>query len=70
MKTKQKLSVLALAISIGIVSESSQANTEYVQGTVLSDKVFYQIGGGSAVMPPPSRKRPNELSIGIGWKSN
>lgn len=65
-----RLHILTACLAIGFVSEYAQANTEYVQGTVLSDKVFYQIGGGSAIMPPPSRKRPHELSIGLGWKTN
>lgn len=65
-----KLNTLAFCLTLSLMSECSRANTEYVQGTVLSDKVFYQIGGGSAIMPPPARKRPNELSLGIGWRSN
>lgn len=67
---KTRLSAVALCCILGLATEYTSANTEYVQGTVLSDKVFYQIGGGSAVMPPPSRKRPNELALGIGWKAN
>ncbi|KAE9541365.1 integrating conjugative element protein [Ursidibacter maritimus] len=70
MKLKTKLHTLTVCLTIGFACTYSQANTDYVQGTVLSDKVFYQIGGGSAVMPPPSRRRPNELALGFGWKSN
>lgn len=68
---KCKLSSIMLGIVLGtIFSQTSLANTEYVQGTVLSDKIYYQIGGGAAIMPPPTRKRPNEYSLGIGWQSN
>lgn len=71
MKRKYcKLNTLAFCLVLGLSAQYTQANTEYVQGTVLSDKVFYQIGGGSAIMPPPSRKRPHELSLGLGWKAN
>ncbi|MFC1040781.1 integrating conjugative element protein [Pasteurella multocida] len=71
MKQKYcKLNTLAFCLILGLSAQYTQANTEYVQGTVLSDKVFYQIGGGSAIMPPPSRKRPHELSLGLGWKAN
>lgn len=65
---KNRLSAVTLCCILGLATEYVSANTEYVQGTVLSDKVFYQIGGGSAIMPPPLRKRPNELAVGLGWK--
>ena len=70
MKKLTKLKAMAFCVMLGVFAESSVANVEYVQGTVLSDKVFYQIGGGSAIMPPPSRKRPHELSVGLGWRAN
>lgn len=64
-----KLKPIALIVLLGIGSVSSHA-TEYVQGSVLSDKVLYQIGGGSAVLPPPSRSKPNEYGISLGWKGD
>ena len=69
-----KINQLSLAIGVGImtISVSSIADNYggSAQGTALYDKVFYQIGGGSAVMPAPSRKRPHELTLGIGWNAN
>ncbi|HDX1039605.1 TPA: integrating conjugative element protein [Pasteurella multocida] len=37
---------------------------------ILSDKVFYQIGGGAGYMAPPSRGKTNAVELGIGWKAN
>lgn len=37
---------------------------------ILSDKVFYQIGGGAGYMAPPSRGKTNAVELGVGWKSN
>ncbi|WP_279717214.1 hypothetical protein [Chelonobacter oris] len=54
---------------MGLVLASS-VNAVYKQGSLAYDKVFYQIGGGSAVMVPPARKRPHEISLGIGWQAN
>ncbi|HDR1793436.1 TPA: integrating conjugative element protein [Pasteurella multocida] len=71
-----KINQRSLIISIGIITISTTSISiadNYggsAQGTMLYDKVFYQIGGGSAVMPAPSRKRPHELSLGIGWNAN
>ncbi|MGR3808213.1 integrating conjugative element protein [Pasteurella testudinis] len=71
--TIQRNKLSAVMVTLFCFAESSFANTAYntqQAGSVLSDKVYYQIGGGSAVMTPPSRKRPHELSIGIGWNAN
>ncbi|WP_228777444.1 integrating conjugative element protein [Lonepinella koalarum] len=38
--------------------------------SIISDKVFYSIGGGAGYMAPPSRGRTNVVDIGIGWKAN
>ncbi|PJG82789.1 integrating conjugative element protein [Caviibacterium pharyngocola] len=38
--------------------------------SIISDKVFYSIGGGAGYMAPPSRGRSNVVDIGIGWKAN
>ena len=37
---------------------------------ILSDKVFYQIGGGAGYMSPPSRGTTKAVELGIGWKAN
>lgn len=39
-------------------------------GSIISDKVFYQIGGGTGYMSPPSRGNTNIVELGIGWKAN
>nr|WP_241008695.1 hypothetical protein [Aggregatibacter actinomycetemcomitans] len=39
--------------------------------SILSDKVFYQIGGGAGYMAPPTRANSiNAAEFGIGWKAN
>lgn len=71
MSMQIKLTPIAAGVLLGIiVSIPQSARADYAQGSVLSDKIFYQIGGGSAVMPPPTRKRPNEYSIGLGWNGD
>ncbi|MDY3124183.1 MAG: integrating conjugative element protein [[Actinobacillus] rossii] len=37
---------------------------------IVSDKVFYQIGGGAGYMSPPSRGTTKAVELGIGWKAN
>lgn len=37
---------------------------------ILSDMVFYQIGGGVGYMAPPSRGTIPAAEFGIGWKAN
>ena len=56
-----------MTISVSSIADNYGGSA---QGTALYDKVFYQIGGGSAIMPAPSRKRPHELTLGIGWNAN
>lgn len=77
LTNKFKLSFLALLLMSSSYSYadffSNSINKDLSinqSGSVLSDNVFYQIGGGSAVMTPPSRKRPHELALGLGWKAN
>ncbi|MDY4281316.1 MAG: integrating conjugative element protein [[Pasteurella] mairii] len=39
--------------------------------SVLSDQIYYQIGGGSGYMTPPTRaKSLKAVEFGIGWKAN
>lgn len=75
MKSKksyqQKLTPLALSMLVGISTlTSNSVSANYLQGSVLSDNLFYSIGGGAAIMPPTANKAPNTYSIGIGWSSN
>lgn len=68
MKFKTLTFITAVSMSMSITANSNYGYTN--QGTGLYDKVFYQIGGGPAVMPAPARKRPNEVVLGVGWSSN
>ncbi|AGR61678.1 hypothetical protein A464_4496 [Salmonella bongori N268-08] len=36
----------------------------------VDDLLYYQIGGGEAVMPPPVRRSPSPLSLGLGWNAD
>ncbi|MEW5188938.1 hypothetical protein AB1Y87_08775 [Citrobacter freundii] len=36
----------------------------------VDDLLYYQIGGGEAVMPPPVRRSPLPLSVGIDWNAD
>ncbi len=38
--------------------------------SIISDCVFYQIGGGTGYMAPPSRGNTKVVDLGIGWKAN
>lgn len=38
--------------------------------SIISDRVFYQIGGGTGYMAPPSRGNTKVVDLGIGWKAN
>lgn len=38
--------------------------------SIISDRVFYQIGGGMGYMAPPSRGNTKVVDLGIGWKAN
>ncbi|MFU2099332.1 integrating conjugative element protein [Mannheimia haemolytica] len=38
--------------------------------SIISDRVFYQIGGGTGYMAPPSRDNTKVVDLGIGWKAN
>ncbi|OOF69931.1 hypothetical protein [Rodentibacter caecimuris] len=67
---KMKLTPIAFSLFLGVLSSSSNVvyATGYAQGSVLSDKVFYQIGGGSAIMPPPSKKECMNILLGLDGK--
>lgn len=68
---KLNLSLLCLVIYSSINSYAlADSNYKQYSGEAISDAVFYQIGGGSAIMTPPARKNPYALSVGLGWKSN
>ena len=65
-------SLVALGIMLSLMSTTTLANEYNVstQGSTLYDKVFYQIGGGSAVIPAAARKKAHEYGFGIGWNGD
>ncbi|HDX1022598.1 TPA: integrating conjugative element protein [Pasteurella multocida] len=75
MKRLNKVSVAVLfALSTSpIYAESSLLdNIQFNKSdSVLSDQIYYQIGGGSGYMTPPTRaKSLKAIEFGIGWKAN
>lgn len=65
-----------IAISCAILSTAMPASASgnafgfNKADSILSDKVFYQIGGGVGYMAPPSRGNIPAAEFGIGWKAN
>lgn len=75
MKRLNKVSIAVLfALSISpIYAETSLLdNIQFNKSdSVLSDQIYYQIGGGSGYMTPPTRaKSLKAIEFGIGWKAN
>lgn len=69
---QQKLTPIALSIVLGIsgLTVNPVRADGYMQGSVLSDNLFYSIGGGAAIMPPTANRAANTYSLGLGWSSN
>ncbi|OOF81969.1 integrating conjugative element protein [Rodentibacter ratti] len=78
MKLHHAVKASYIAISCAILSatipaSASNANDAFSfnkADSILSDKVFYQIGGGVGYMAPPSRGSIPAAEFGIGWKAN
>ncbi|MFZ7187127.1 integrating conjugative element protein [Avibacterium avium] len=75
MKQLNKVSIavlLALSTSPIYADNSLLDNIQFNKSdSVLSDKIYYQIGGGSGYMTPPTRaKSLKAIEFGIGWKAN
>ncbi|MFZ7295500.1 integrating conjugative element protein [Avibacterium avium] len=75
MKQLSKVSIavlLALSTSPIYADNSLLDNIQFNKSdSVLSDKIYYQIGGGSGYMTPPTRaKSLKAIEFGIGWKAN
>ncbi|MFZ7240849.1 integrating conjugative element protein [Avibacterium avium] len=75
MKQLSKVSIavlLALSTSPIYADKSLLDNIQFNKSdSVLSDKIYYQIGGGSGYMTPPTRaKSLKAIEFGIGWKAN
>ncbi|WP_226537688.1 integrating conjugative element protein [Avibacterium paragallinarum] len=75
MKRLNKVSVavlFALSTSPIYAERSLLDNIQFNKSdSVLSDQIYYQIGGGSGYMTPPTRaKSLKAIEFGIGWKAN
>ncbi|HDX1017792.1 TPA: integrating conjugative element protein [Pasteurella multocida] len=75
MKQLNKVSIavlLALSTSSIYADDSLLDKVQFNKSdSVLSDQIYYQIGGGSGYMTPPTRaKSLKAIEFGIGWKAN
>lgn len=64
---------ITLALTTNIVAASSNKNAfDFNKAdSVLSDNIYYQIGGGVGYMAPPTRANSlTAAEFGIGWKAN
>ena len=68
---------LFIAVLFALMTNAQAANSKSAfdfnkADSILSDRIYYQIGGGAGYMAPPTRS--NNLGIcmnfGIGWKAN
>lgn len=58
------LSLPALAVNTSLSSDGAS-----VSGAI-NDGLFYSIGGGSVISPPPSRSNMSRLGLNGGWSSD
>ena len=58
------LSLPALAVNTALSSDGAS-----VSGAI-NDGLFYSIGGGSVISPPPSRSNMSRLGLNGGWSSD
>lgn len=75
MKQFNKITIavwLAISTSQIYASDSILDKIQFNKSdSVLSDQIFYQIGGGVGYMTPPTRaKSLKAVEFGIGWKAN
>ncbi|EEY09774.1 conserved putative exported protein [Mannheimia haemolytica serotype A2 str. OVINE] len=71
---KSYLLVIAALFSSVSTYSSADSITDKLEfsksDSIISDRVFYQIGGGTGYMAPPSRGNTKVVDLGIGWKAN
>nr|WP_314402282.1 integrating conjugative element protein [uncultured Aggregatibacter sp.] len=76
MKFHYAVKASYIAISCAILSVTTPVSADdnpfgfNKADSILSDKVFYQIGGGAGYMAPPSRGNIQAAEFGIGWRAN
>ncbi|ERF77436.1 integrating conjugative element protein [Gallibacterium anatis] len=69
---------VGIAILLALSCSSSYADNSFLDkiqfsksDSVISDQIFYQIGGGAGYMTPPTREKSlQSIELGIGWKAN
>lgn len=66
---KARLITLAILLPFASATMADDAYTASHQGAIDS-LLYYQIGGGAAIMPPPVRRSASPLTMGIGWNSD
>ncbi|WP_249960598.1 integrating conjugative element protein [Histophilus somni] len=74
----KRLNKVSIAILFALTTSPIYAETSLLDNlqfnksdSVLSDQIYYQIGGGSGYMTPPTRaKSLKAIEFGIGWKAN
>lgn len=66
------LSVLMLSTVLTMQVNAAGDNFDFSKAdAILSDRIYYQIGGGAGYMAPPTRANSlNVAEFGIGWKAN
>ena len=75
MNTNLRLSTVVLAgcLALSLPSQAGHTivSTDSSAGLkAISDYLFYTIGGGSVISPPPGHNNMEKLSIGVGWSSD
>ena len=76
MNTNFRLRTAVLAgwliFSLPSQAEHAVVSTDSSAGLkgAISDYLFYTIGGGSVISPPPGHSNMEKLSIGAGWNSD
>ena len=75
MKSFNKVGIailLALSCSPSYADNSFLDKIQFSKSdSVISDQIFYQIGGGAGYMTPPTREKSLQaIELGIGWKAN
>ncbi|MFP1915968.1 integrating conjugative element protein [Lonsdalea quercina] len=73
---RQQLRRLAVCTLVSIISLSARAIDTSISSSgasvsgAVNDGLFYSIGGGSVISPPPSRINMSRLGLSGGWSSD
>lgn len=61
---------LGMVLSLPALADVSASSTGASASGAISDGLFYSIGGGSVISPPPTRNSMTRLGLGGGWSSD